>query len=537
MGIASSRQDNGIGHAAGFDTLSVRADYRQIREGDRHWLPLSAALLASGLLGILYYPTLLDLGRQWYSDGNYSHGFLIPLVCGYLIWARRHQLRGVAPRSSIGGLIAVAGGLGLFVLSSLARAVFIQRLSFLVVVSGLVLWVLGRRGLQILTVPLAVLLLMIPPPEILFNVIAIPLQGFAARVAEQALWTLNIPVLREGNIITLANTSLEVAEACSGIRSMITLVAMATTTACIWDFGRWRGLLLVASAVPIAVITNAARVTVTGILAHGYGSSVAQGFFHGLSGWLLFLVAAVLLGLVAVAVAAIGPRSRSTEVGVASGQAGPDTRHGVTWRLVLAAGLLGVGLTIGSPPPGEGVALRRPFDSFPDRIGAWQGVREALPPSILDVLRATDYMNRLYIQPGGAGVWFYVAYYDAQRELQIAHPPTICLPAGGWSIVSHGYMEVPLPGRAHPSTVNRVLISKGSDRQIVLYWYQERGRIVTNEYAARLYMLADAVRTNRTDGALVRISAPVIGSEEATVAVMVDFMKAMYPDLARALPE
>lgn len=524
------------------NVLARPVDIHRIRVFERPWATAGETALVGGLLGFLYYPTLLQLGRQWYSDPDYSHGFLVPLVSAYLVWERRRQLQALRPRSSFVGLVAIVGGLSLFVLSAHAGTLFVQRLSLLIVLAGLVSWILGPEFRRVLTVPLVMLLFMIPPPGIFFAAITSPLQSFAAHVAGQTLAALGIPVLREGNVITLANTSLEVAEACSGIRSVITLMAAAATFACVTGASRWRALTLVAISIPIAVVANAARVAGTGVLAYHYGSSAAEGFLHTMSGWLLFVGAAALLALVGLIVSVIPSKRGPGEaalVRAASPGAGPDLRRsGLTWRLGLSAAMIALALVaVGTASPGEAVALRRPFDSFPNSIGAWEGTREALPSSILDVLGATDYVNRLYVKRGAIPIWLYVAYYETQRQGHTIHSPKVCIPGGGWSIRSHRYLTVTLPGRAQPATINRVLISKESERQIVLYWNQERGRILAHEYAAWLYILADAVRSKRTDGALVRITAPVTGSEEATVAQMLDFASAIYPDLVHSLPE
>jgi EpsI family protein len=155
---------------------------------------------------------------------------------------------------------------------------------------------------------------------------------------------------------------------------------------------------------------------------------------------------------------------------------------------------------------------------------------------VLDLLRVSDYVNRLYVAPGSVPIWLYVGYYETQRQGQIIHSPQHCVPGGGWTILSHAYMPVPLPGRGEPATINRVLIGKEGERQLVLYWYQERGRIIANEYAAKLYLITDAVTRNRTDGALVRISAPVVRSEDATLQQLLEFIRIAYPDLAASLP-
>ena len=505
---------------------------------ERPW-PLGGLMLVVGLLGFLYYPTLLNLGREWYGDNNYSHGFLIPFVSAYLAWQRREQLGALNPKPSRAGLSIIALGLLLLASSAMASELFLRRVSFLIVLTGLVWWVLGTRGLRILALPLAMLLFMVPPPPIVFNAIAAPLQGFAAQVAEGALALMGIPVLREGNIIVLANTRLEVAEACSGIRSLITLMALSAIFTSVTGMCLWRALVMVLAAVPIAVVANAARVTATGLLAHAYGASVAEGFFHVASGWLLFLVAAVLLALLAVGLRLHAPtHDAKAPLPVEPLALSANALAGLTRRLWLASGLLAVTLAgLAAVSSSEAVPLRRSFDAFPSQVGTWQGVREALPPSILEALRLSDYLNRLYVKPAHVPIWLYVAYFDARREDQLIHSPQNCLPGSGWSITSQRQLTVTLPGRAGPVVINQMLISKDGERQLVLYWYEERGRIVANEYAASWYMLVDGVGTRRTNGALVRVSAPVIDSEAATLAQMLDFVDAAYPELARSLPE
>jgi exosortase D (VPLPA-CTERM-specific) len=512
---------------------------RQVAGARWRWPVLVSLAALVTLLGILYYPVLAHLAWQWWDDENYSHGFLIPLVSAYLVWNRRARLR-ARPDPSLRGLLVVAGGLALFFLGVVGGELFLQRLSLLVLLTGLVLFILGPQFLRVLAVPLLLLLFMIPPPQILFNAVAFPLQGFAARAAEGVLRILGIPVLREGNVIALASTTLEVAEACSGIRSLITLLALAATMACLTGMRAWRGLALVAAAVPIAVIANAARVAGTGILAHHYGPRVADGFFHTVSGWLLFLVASVLLAAVWGVLMATASRRPEPAAG-GEGEAAPGALAScwpkLTAQTALAAALVGLSIgAMGMLSHGEAVPLRRSFDAFPPRLGPWQGGREALPPSILDLLRVSDYVNRLYVRPQGIPIWLYVGYYETQRQGQIIHSPRHCLPGGGWSIVSIERMPIAFPGRAEPATINRVLIGKEGERQLVLYWYQERGRIIASEYAAKLYLVADAVTSNRTDGALVRISAPVVGSEQATLEQMIEFARQMYPDLVDSLP-
>jgi exosortase len=325
-------------------------------------------------------------------------------------------------------------GLGLLFLGVVGAELFVQRLSLLVVLTGLVLFILGREFLHTLTVPLVILLFMIPPPQILFNAIAFPLQGFAARTAEVTLRLLGIPVLREGNIIALPNTSLEVAEACSGIRSLVTLLALAATLACLTKMGTWRGLALLAASVPIAVIANAAQVAGTGILACYYGPAWPRGSFTRCRMAPVPRSPPPCSSGAWVALMAIGPKRDRHETNGARRQAGTAPGRGGSSGLtprrvppvVVSLALGGVGMI----SHGEAVPLRRSFEAFPNRIGPWHGVREALPPSVLDILRVSDYVNRLYVSPGTIPIWLYVGYYETQRQGQIIHSPQNCLRLG-----------------------------------------------------------------------------------------------------------
>ena len=263
----------------------------------RNGYPLAAGALLTGLVVWLYRPVLVALLRQWWAEPDYSHGFLIPVIAAYLIWERWPRLRSQPVTPAGAGLGVLIAGVAIFVVANMAAELFVMRTSILVVLAGLIVFLLGSGHLRLLAFPLLYLLLMIPPPAIVFNAITFPLQLFAAGAATTSLQLLDVPVLREGNIITLANAKLEVAEACSGVRSLLALVALAATYAYFTQTGRWRRAVLVASAVPIAVVANAARVAGTGLLAHMFGEEVALGFFHSFSGWLVFVAAFALLCL------------------------------------------------------------------------------------------------------------------------------------------------------------------------------------------------------------------------------------------------
>ena len=271
-------------------------------------------------ISFTYAAVLAKLSRDWWFDENYSHGLLIPFIIGYILWSQRDKLAKAETRPSFflgGGLILLA----LFALwTGVAGAeLYTQRMSLVLLIIGIVVYFWGPRFVQWIMVPLALLILAIPIPAIIFNKIAFPLQLFASRCAVWSMSMLGIPVLRQGNVIELKplnsfdTRKLEVVEACSGIRSLMTLVTLAVVFAYfthpdseggpgkggrfgfLRSYGFWRSSILVISAVPIAILTNAGRVSGTGILSHYYGTQVADGFFHSFSGWAIYVVAFLLL--------------------------------------------------------------------------------------------------------------------------------------------------------------------------------------------------------------------------------------------------
>jgi len=251
-------------------------------------------LLALSLLG-LYASIGHDLVVQWSDDPNYSHGFLVPIFSGYLLWQRRADLRCIPLAPNFSGLAILLSGLAVLVIGEMGAENYLARSSLLLVVAGLVVFHLGSPMLRGVAFPLAYLLFMIPLPQVAFNAVAFPLQTFAAENATSVLDLLGVAVLRDGNVIHLSRITLGVTEACSGIRSLVSLLALAVASAHLSLTRRDTMLLLVASAVPITIVANAARIVITGLIGQWVGARYAEGFFHAFSGWLIFFVAFLLL--------------------------------------------------------------------------------------------------------------------------------------------------------------------------------------------------------------------------------------------------
>ena len=257
----------------------------------------AALLLCAGVVW-LYGGALSSLVQQWASDDDYSHGFFVLPLAAFFVWERRNALRRAPSQPSIWGLVLLGASLAMFLAGIFGAELFLTRISLIGVLAGAILFVWGRDQFRILLFPLAFLLLMIPLPAIIFNQIAFPLQLLASRVGESAIAGAGIPVLREGNVLHLANINLEVAEACSGIRSLVSLLMLAIVLGYFTEPRIGGRVALALAAIPIAIVANAARVAGTGVLSHWMGREAAEGFFHSFSGWLMFIVA--FAGLLAV---------------------------------------------------------------------------------------------------------------------------------------------------------------------------------------------------------------------------------------------
>jgi len=261
----------------------------------REWILWPSVLLV--LTSILYAPILRALVLQWWSDPDYGHGFLVPLFSGYVLWRERERWTRSEVKPSNFGFLVMVGGVILLLGGSLGAELFTSRFSLLALLAGMVLFLAGWKMLRSVSFPLGFLILMIPIPVIIYNQITFPLQLLASRFATFSLELMQVPVLREGNVLILPNYSLEVVEACSGIRSLMTLITLAIAYGYLVERRRWVRYTLPVLMVPIAIVSNAIRIMGTGFLTYHFGAKAAEGFFHEFSGWIIFLAALVLMFL------------------------------------------------------------------------------------------------------------------------------------------------------------------------------------------------------------------------------------------------
>lgn len=254
-------------------------------------LPLALLIAAT-----LYWTVVPKLVNDWWNDPNFSHGFLVPLFSAWLIWERRAELRAFdSKRTLLPGILLLLVGVAMLVVGKAGGEYFTMRSSLVFVTGGLFWIVFGGEGFRLCLFPIGFLFFMVPIPYILYDAIAFPLKMIASWFGEHSLTLVGVPVFREGNIMVLPNLQLEVADACSGIRSLMSLMALATAAAYFMSLGAARGGVLFLSAIPISIVTNSLRIFVTGVLSYKYGQQAAEGFFHEFSGWVVFLAGAFLV--------------------------------------------------------------------------------------------------------------------------------------------------------------------------------------------------------------------------------------------------
>ena len=244
---------------------------------------------------ILYLRVILKLIHDWINDSNYSHGFFIPLIACYIIWQRREKLLKLHVKPNNLGLILLLMGLLLLVFGTIGSELFIMRFSMIIVLFALVIYMTGAEFGKRLALPISYLIFMIPLPAIIWNKLAFPLKLFVTWSSVNLIDLFDIPSFREGNIIYLNNTTLQVVDACSGMRSLMSLLALSAAFALIIELSAWKRWFIFISALPIAIILNIVRLATTAVLAQKFGADIAQGFLHEFSGIMIFIFAIVCL--------------------------------------------------------------------------------------------------------------------------------------------------------------------------------------------------------------------------------------------------
>jgi exosortase D (VPLPA-CTERM-specific) len=501
------------------------------------------------LLGFTFRNSLIEMMNTWIGVEEYGHGFFIPLISVYFIWMRRTELKFVERfKDSLPGLLITTVGLLLFVLGGLATLKTVEQYAFIVVVTGMFTIAFGWSGLRVGAIPLLFLVFMVPFPSfILFN-LSSKLQLISSWLGVEFIRACDIMVYLEGNVIDLGSYKLQVVDACSGLRYLFPLASLSFLCAYLFKGPVWQKVLIFLSSAPLTIFMNSFRIGVIGIMVDNWGTKMAEGFLHDFEGWIIFLFCMALLFLEMWLFSRLSGRKVAfnelvlipSEWSSNGKQVAPKPvfNKSIVPMLVL---LLSTAIVSNYFQGREDIIpVRKAFHDFPLHLGKWQGRNDYLSQEYLDGLRLTDYTIINYATPeSGGNVNFYSAYYQSQRKGVSVHSPKGCIPGDGWQITQFGQNAIPdIKLESNPIDVNRAVIQKGNNRQLVYYWFQQRGRSITNEYLVKWYLFYDAISMNRTDGSLIRLVTSVGEGEDITFADqrLRTFLKDVVTELPAYIP-
>ncbi|MCG8672704.1 MAG: VPLPA-CTERM-specific exosortase XrtD [Pseudomonadales bacterium] len=521
--------------------------YSHIKVGLPEALMIGAAFL---FLLFPFFDGVEFMVKRWAGKEEYSHGFFLPVIVLYLLWERREILVRQTYPGSYWGAVLTFGGLILCLVGELATIFEAIQYGFVMAIWGIVLSITGLRTFKYYFVPLLILLFMIPLPNFIYHNLSSQLQLLSSQIGVQIINLFEIPVYLEGNVIDLGQMQLQVVEACSGLRYLFPLMTLGFILGYMFSGPLLFRAFIFLSSIPITILMNSFRIGLIGVTVEYWGKQAAEGILHDFEGWAVFMSSLAILVLEIWLIARLmgdkrsiadllNPMGNIKNTEVDEGSLASEKKLSVTPSFYSAVGvmLLMTIVTITVPQREDVIPGRENFSSFPVLLDEWHGQREFMRPIYLNSLKLTDYVLTDYSLPTGEQVNFYVAYYDTQKKGRSAHSPKSCIPGDGWEISQFNQRSVTL-SETISVPVNRAVISKGPQRSLVYYWFQQRGRIITNEYLVKWYLLVDALFTGRTDGAMIRITTTVSRFESLEKADerLRKMMIAAYPHLDRYVP-
>lgn len=478
----------------------------------KHWLLILCLLGAA----YAYWGGLAELVGRWNTQEEYGHGYFIPLLAIWFLWHRKQALdHSTGAPSWWGTLLVLVGVAGLLLGELTAIYLFIQ-FGFIVTLLGLVLSYGGGSLLKVSMLPILFLIFAIPLPYFIDAQLSWRLQIISSELGVAILRMLGNSVFLEGNVIDLGSFKLQVVEACSGLRYLYPLLSIGFLMAYMYKEAFWKRLIIFLSAIPITVVMNSARIAMVGVLVNTWGNEQAEGFIHYFEGWIIFMICLFILVAEILLFERFGlRRSFNVAIDLPEIKAVPVKSRQFKYQpLVLnLAILLLAAVSVAQFTNREEVKPNREaLVGFPTQLAEWKATPSSLDKAVVEQLQLDDYLIADYSNPAGDNINFYVAYYASQRKGVSPHSPQVCMPAGGWVISSLEKRTLDIPGK-QDFQVNRTIINKGQYKQVVYYWFEQRGRHISNEYLMKWYLLVDAIQKNRSDGALVRITSMVKPNE------------------------
>jgi len=510
--------------------------------------PLMVAYLLILFVAITYaaLDSVLVMMDRWENSEEYGYAYIIPFIAGYFIWQEKTKWQQTEYTFSWSGALLLVFGLFVILLGVLSATHSITQYGYIISLISTVLLFMGWNAFKVVASPMLLLFLVVPLPGFIFNNLSADLQLISSQIGVWVIRAFGISVFLEGNVIDLGQFKLQVVEACSGLRYLFPLISLSIIAAFLYQAALWKRAVVVLSSIPITVLMNSFRIGMIGVLVEYGGIEQAEGFLHDFEGWFVFMACVGLLVVEMWLLVSFGKNKQKLSDAFAfelPGEIPSDAsfqKRSVSWvYAVPTVGVLIVGIVIGSfNERTEIIPERSSFSGYPLQLGEWDGRRDVIEKIYLDELKLDDYIIANYSNPAGDVVNLYMAYYESQRSGAAAHSPKSCIPGGGWQIKNFSTQSGVLPSADIEKNVNRLLIAKGEQAQLVYYWFPQRGRVITNEYMVKWYLFWDALTLNRTDGALVRLTTSVSPGEDISKADerLVNFASQVQPLMPKYLP-
>ncbi|WP_320175161.1 VPLPA-CTERM-specific exosortase XrtD [Maridesulfovibrio sp.] len=488
--------------------------------------------------GMLFWDSFPPLFRRWNTD-DYSYCWLVVPLALYVAWQRRELLpKVITPSSGSGYIGLLLSGLLYFLGKAAAVDALVFASMWLTVVS-LVLFVYGWRSMKAFLFPLLVLAFAVPPPPFINRTLTFKLRLISSDISVRIMQFIDIPVFREGNVIDLGVIQLHVVDACSGLRYVFPTILLGILMGYWFNSRTWQRVLVVLSTVPTAIFANALRIAIVGYLARNVSVETAENFFHDASGIVIYLLSIIVLATWSLLLNLIGGRKPEQRAVSRPGYYGVPT--GRALHVFLMAAILGLYFAGNMYLfTGRVIPQRASFDNFPLEIGEYAGKKYFYDDDILESLGSDDYLSGVFRdKQTGRDILVLVTYYDYQEPQRAVHNPVSCLlGGGGWSLASSRDLPAD-PQKGRPFKVRRLLMDKPGQRLLAFYWFQQRGRVITDEYMNKVYLAVDSITRQRTDGALIRVE--LLLNEDESVEhgqqILENFTKNLAIELKPYIPE
>lgn len=501
-------------------------------------LPVTSIILISAAflsLVYAYLPAIHSLLSQWQSEDN-SYCFLVIPLFLYLLWEKKEDFHFNQFNWSIWGLPAALLSTFIIIAGELGSVQTLLFIGLWACVVSFFITLYGIRRVTSLWFSMLILLFIVPMPAFINLTMTFEMKLAASSLSVDMMRAVGISVLQTGNILDLGITKMQVVDACSGLRYLMSLLLMSLLIGHFFVTSLWIKVFLVLLVYPLSILFNAIRIFVTSILLLGGHKSLTEGVFHDIAGIIVFIAA----GFVLYFTAKIG--MKFTRKKTRKTWTDPGGRHVSLLKSIIITGcfcilFIGNGWLIQNLAAKMYIPERSTFTSFPMEIGKWQGTRNYLSKEILESLGAEDYVNAIFTSQDTANViYLLIPYYEYQGTGNAAHAPQSCILGGGWEIEQFQTIGMTMPDRE--IDVGMMVLGKGNQQMLASYFFLQRGRVIVSPWWNKYYLMLDALTMGRTDGALVRVEMYIPAGQNRAEArkMLEDFTVKLWPLLSDYVP-